>query len=178
MFLDNPNQHIADPVRVRAQRRSHSYLRKFSDSDLLVAYRHDQTARGLARTLKCNTGTIRNHAMRLGLRLHSSVGIQWRLEEDALIRQCGRGLVTMGTITKLTGHASLTIRERAEELGVTLVVREQGAHTPTQDKRGPKDFEYDHSITVGKVDKLLLKLHEEFGSPRNEIYPGVVVKTA
>ena len=178
MFLDDPLNRIANPARVMAQRRSHSYLRKFSDSDLLEAHRHDQTARGLARTLKCNVGTVRSHAQRLGLRLHSSVGIQWRLEEDALIRQCGRGLCSMHTITKLTGHAALSIRERADELGVTLIIREQGMSGPEQDKRGPTLHEYDQSITVGKVDKLLLKLHEEFGDPRDEIYPGVKVKTA
>ena len=175
MFFDGKDYPLISPIRSAAQYKSHAQLRKFSDSDLRAAFVHDQTARGLARTLKCNVGTIRNHTRRLGLRLHGSNGIVWTAEEDALVHQCARGLVSVATITRTTRHSSNSVRIRAEQLGVTLVIRDQGQTGPLQVKRGPH-MEYENSITVGKVDKLLLKLNEEFGAPRNEIYPGVKLR--
>ena len=88
MFFDGKDYPLINPNRSMAQYKSHAQLRKFSDSDLRAAYTHDQTARGLARSLKCNVGTIRSHAQRLGLRLRGSTGIVWTAEEDALVQQC------------------------------------------------------------------------------------------
>ena len=173
MSLDDRNHTILSSIRSVAQYQSHAPLRQFSDSELRAAYEHDQTARGLARTLKCGAATIRHHARRLGLRLRGTDRIVWTPDQDALVRQCGRGLVSMATITRTTKHTSASIRERAAELGVTLVIREQGVQGLTPDRYSSQ---YENPITVGKVDKLLLKLQQEFGSPRTEVYPGVLVK--
>ena len=74
----------------------------------------------------------------------------------------------------MTNHSSKSIRIRASELGVVLVIGGQAQRPPYQSNHG--STEYDHTITVGKTDRLLLKLHEEFGSPRDEVYPGVQVR--
>jgi hypothetical protein len=175
MFFENKAPSILSSIRSAAQYKSHAQLRKFSDSDLRTAHMSDQTARGLARTLKCNVGTIRSHCRRLGLRLKGGNGIVWTAAEDSLVYQCARGLVSVATITRTTKHSSNSVRQRAEQLGVTLVIRDQGQTGPLQAKRGPH-MEYENSITVGKTDRLLLKLHEEFGNPRDEIYPGVKLR--
>ena len=124
--------------------------------------------------MHCTADTIRSHARRLGLSLIGKPSVHWTSDQDAMVRECGRGLIAAGAITRVTNHSSKSIRIRAAELGVVLVIKSQAQYAPQQGNR--YSSEYDHSITVGKVDKLLLKLHEEFGNPRNEIYPGVPVR--
>jgi hypothetical protein len=175
MFFEDKNYQIASPKRVEIQPLNHAPFRKFSDAALRVAHTHDQTARGLARTLHCDADTIRSHARRLGLPLIGKPSVHWTPDQDAMVRECGRGLIAAGAITRVTNHSSKSIRIRAAELGVVLVIN--GA-----DQRAPPyhsnrcSTEYDYSITVGKIDRLLLKLREEFGSPRDEIYPGIPVR--
>ncbi len=172
MSLAEDNRPLLDPIRVKAQRRSHAYLRKFSDEAFLEAYAKDHSAVGLAKKLHCYQGTIRYHAARLGLRLRGNVGSVWTPEQDEQVRQCGLGKTTVSAITRTTRHSSLTIARRAEQLGVTLVLSNQGQIDILQGERGMSQ-QYDNPITVGKVDRLLRKLREEFGSSRRDIYPGV-----
>ena len=176
MFFEDKDSPLAIRTRLEVLALSHAPLRKFSDAALRLAYVHDQTGRGLARTLHCNVGTIRSHARRLGLPLRGKPGVRWTPEEDVMVRQCARGLLSVATITTRTKHSSNSIRIRAEQLGVTLVIKFQGQTGSLGGKKSGPHAEYDNSITVGKIDKLLLKLHEEFGAPRDEIYPGAQVR--
>ena len=159
---------FASPRRVEIQRTSHRCLRKFSDEELRTAAVDHPKASELAHILKCNVGTVRAHADRLGIKLRGQKGIVWRPSEDALLRQCAAGLISVATITKLTKHSAVSIRLRAKALRIRLIFRDQKSPIPYNSKRGTEE----HVISVGKVDKLLLKLNEVFGAPRNEIYPG------
>jgi hypothetical protein len=175
MFFEDKDHSPLNPKRVETQTLSYAPIRKFSDAALRVAHTHDQTARGLARTLHCGADTIRSHAKRLGLSLIGKPSVHWTPDEDAMVRGCARGLIAAGAITRVTNHSSKSIRIRAAELGVVLVIRGLAQRAPSyQSNKG--STEYDHMITVGKIDRLLLRLHEEFGSPRNEVYPGLPVR--
>jgi hypothetical protein len=170
MFLDNGSATI-NPRRVETAKQSHAWLRSFTDDDFRAAAAKWSDAPSLARYFRCTTKTVRQHAVRLGIRLRATSRVCWTSEEDALVKACAEGKTTIAAITKKTGHASYTIRQRAKRLGVVLVVKEpplKGPSTP-----GPKR-EWEYAITVGKVDRLLQRLFAEFGSPRNEVYPGSV----
>ena len=160
---------IADPRRVALRRRDHHHLRKFTDDQLRAAHAHTQVASELARKFDCSQYIVRAHAARLDLALTGSHATVWTSEQDAMLRVCADGKMSVSRLTRLTRHAVTTIQKRAAELELQL---------PSFGLDTRRKVPCDHPITVGRIDKLLERLVSVHKTPRDEAYPGSVRRAA
>lgn len=156
-------------------RASRLGARSFTDAQLRAAYAAHPVSDDCARALECSKQTLFQHAKRLGLVFKRQPTAAWTAEQDEVIRQCARGEISQTKAVSLTGHSSLTLRARAKVLGVSLPVYSRGGRRVVDSiVKAPRD-DYGEGITV-RGDKYLARLFDVHVTPRDEVYPGVVVR--
>lgn len=162
-------------IRQLAQIRSHGPLRKFTDQILIQCVLDGLTASEAASKLGACKSTIRHHADRLNLRFdHRSHCLSFSKDDDELIRACARGEVMLSYVSRALGNVSFSsIRYRAKRMGIVIPVKRQPRKNFDPKVYAARDYDIGNPITVGK-DRLLHKLKDIHGQPRDEVYPGSV----
>lgn len=146
--------------------------RKFSDQQLIQCQAEGLSMAEAGRKLGVVHSTLQVHVARLGLVMAQKAHrAKFTADDDALIRKCSRGEVTMAHVERMSGRSYSCIHLRARDLGVFIPVK----HMPQ--RRGKvyaaRDYDLGDPISVGDPDKLLKKLFEVFKYPRAEVYPGL-----